>query len=66
MDISPKTTNTGGMSNISFIENKLQKLGKEGKSIQFYKIVIIICIDIQRVKFNEVHLSYIALNTTTS
>ena len=64
-DYFPYTINTGGQRNISFIESKPELLKNGFKSICCDITGIIMFLEIQRGKFDEVPLCYIGLNTTT-
>ena len=61
----PATKNSG-LSNIYCIERKPGAIGTESKSVLFVKIVIILCLDIQRGKFKDVPLSRSDLYDTTT
>ena len=62
----PQTTKTGGLLNISFVERKPEPLGTNFKCVCCAITGLLLGLEIQRGKFNEVPLWYDDLNTTTA
>ena len=62
----PQTTKTGGLPNISFVERKPEPLGTEFKNVCCGITGIMLGLEIQRGKYNEVPLTHSDLNATNA